>query len=251
MPSPSYPNPADYHFASTPDLGDGPARQYYEKLFRGLAHKLNNQTSVVHGFSSLLLMQDNLDSGVRDNISHMKEASNQMTALMSRVLVLAGCGRPALQRVQLGEFLSMMERPTRELMQGLGVPFTVNIAKDLPSILADPSRLRELVFELLRNGGEAAAAAGNGQVAFDVFAPGQTSPLESPHVDIFIRNSGQTIAPEKIATAFEPFHGTKGSDHFGLGLPTAAMITRNLGGKLGIRSHDGTTTVWLSLPALP
>ena len=251
MSTATFPNPTDYHFASIPDLGEGPARQHYEKLFRGLAHKLNNQTSVVHGFSSLLLMQDNLDSGVRDNISHMKDASNQMSALMSRVLLLAGCGRPAMQRVQLGEFLTMMDRAMRELMQGLGVPFTLNVAKDLPAIQADPSRLRELLFELLRNAAEAADAAGNGQVAFDAFAPGQASPIDDPHVDIFIRNSGQTIPPAKVATAFEPFHGTKGSEHFGLGLPTAAMITQHLGGKLGIRSHEGTTTVWLALPALP
>ena len=250
MSSPSFPNPSEYHFASTPDLGNGPARDYYEKLFRGLAHKLNNQTSVVHGFSSLLLMQDNFDSGVRDNISHMKDASNQMTSLMSRVLVLAGCGRPAMQRVQLGEFLSMMDRPTRELMQSSGVPFSATIAKDLPAIMADPSRLRELLFELLRNAAEAAAAGGNGQVAFDAFAPGQASPVEAAQVDIFVRNSGQTIPPDKIANAFEPFHGTKGSDHFGLGLPTAAIITQNLGGRLGIRSHEGTTTVWLALPVL-
>jgi signal transduction histidine kinase len=251
MSSASFPNPSDYHFASIPDLGDGPTRRYYENLFRGLAHKLNNQTSVVHGFSSLLLMQDNLDSGVRDNLSHMKEASNQMSALMSRVLLLAGCGRPAPQRVQFAEFLARMDRPMRELMYGLGVPFTANIAKDLPAIQADPSLLRELLMELLRNAAEAATAAGNGQVAFDTFAPGQASPIGTPHVDMFIRNSGQTIPPGKIATAVEPFHGTKGSDHFGLGLTTAAMITRNLGGKLGIRSHQGTTTVWLALPALP
>ena len=240
-------NPADYVFATPPDLGTGATRAYYEKLLRGLAHKLNNQTSVVHGFSSLLLMTGGLDQGTRDNISHMKEAANQMSSLMNRVLLLGGCGRAAMQRVQLVEFLRMLEKPIRELMQENAVAYNSSIPATLPMVEADPSRLRELLFELLRNAVEAAAGA-NGQVALDVMGPGAASPASENSIDIFVRNSGVIMPQEKIPQAFEPFTGNKGSEHFGLGLPTAAMLADLFKGRLGIRTFNQTTMVWLKLP---
>jgi signal transduction histidine kinase len=241
-------NPADFIFPAPPELGLGSTREYYEKLLRGMAHKLNNQTSVVHGFASLLLMGNQLDQTTRDNIVHMKDSSNQMSALVNRVLVLGGCGRAAIQRIQLGEFLAMLDRPIRELMQENTVTYSCNVAANLPAINADPSRLRELLFELLRNAAQA-AAAGNGQVALDACAPGQASPPELKQIDIFVRNSGQTLEPARIPQAFEPFTGTRGSEHFGLGLPTAAMLANLFGGRLGMRTANGTTTAWLMLPA--
>ena len=247
MPATSLPDPADYHFPSPPDLGQGPARAYQETLFRGLAHKLNNQISVAHGFSSLLLMQDNLDEATRENVSHIKEASTQMTSLLSRVLLLAGCSLPVPQPIDTADFLARLERPAREIMHARGVGFVVSASGDLPCLHADPARLRELLLEILRNAGE--AAAGHGQVAFDIF--GSDPEAASPHVDFFIRNSGQVWESAAIARAFEPFHSSKGSEHSGLGLPGAALLARLMGGRLGIHSQQGTTTVWVRLPVSP
>lgn len=241
-------NPADYVFATPPDLGPGATRAYWEKLLRGLAHKLNNQISVVHGFSSLLLMTGNPAQEMRDNIAHMKEAANQMSSLMNRVLLLGGCGRAAMQRIQLGEFLQMLEKPIGELMQEHGVPFRSNIPAALPLVEADPSRLRELLFELLRNAAEAAGEA-NGQVRLDVVASGPAGPGNGRRIDIFVRNSGVVLPTEKIPQAFEPFTGNKGSEHFGLGLPTAAMLADLFKGRLGLRTLGETTVAWLQLPA--
>lgn len=247
MPSTSLPDPADFFFPPPPDLGHGPVRAYQESLFRSLAHKLNNQISVVHGFSSLLMMQDNLDEATRDNISHIKDASTQMSTLLDRVLLLAGCLQPAPRPIDTNDFLTRIERPARELMHARGVGFVLSAAPDLPGIQADPARLRELLLELVRNAAE--AAEGNGQAAFDILATGQPGPHGTPMVDFFIRNSGHPWDAGAIARAFDPFHSTKGSEHSGLGLPGAALLASLMGGRLGVHSAAGTTTVWVSLPA--
>jgi signal transduction histidine kinase len=67
-------------------------------------------------------------------------------------------------------------------------------------------------------------------------------------VDIFIRNSGPTIPPENLPKVFEPFMTTKESSHYGIGLTAAAVLSGMMDIPLGIRSKDGTTTVWLQVP---
>lgn len=236
-----------YVFAPATPLGEGPVRAYYDRLLKGLAHKLNNQTSVVQGFSSLLLMQDDLSKESRENIEHMKQSGEDIAKLMARILTLAGCIQCSTQSIQLNEFLRMLNDSVRKLCTAKGVPFESRIAANLPAVQCDPSRLRELVFELLRNACES-AAAGGGQVALDVLGPGAYTPLSDNRIDLFIRNSGEKFPPDKIAEAFAPFVSTKSSEHFGLGLSVAAVLTDAIGARLGICSDNNTTKVWLSIP---
>ncbi len=246
MPASLYPNPADFHFPPTGDGITADAPPSDETLWRGLAHKLNNQISVVHGFASLMMMQDSLDQASRENVAHMKQAANQMAGILGKVLFLAGIQKPSPQKVDLSGFFASLDAPMHNLMDMAEVPCVLDVRPDLPAVIADPARLKEMLIELWKNAAEAAGS--DGQVAMDVFGPGLASPPESRQVDIFIRNSGRTIPPEKLPSIFEPFASTKGSEHPGLGLPTALRIARSMGGRLGLRSAAETTTVWIGIP---
>lgn len=245
MPASRYPDPADFHFPPATEAASSPCRPD-ESLWRGLAHKLNNQISVVHGFASLMMMQDTLDHASRENVGHMKQAANQMAGILGKVLFLAGVQSNTPQRVDLNVFFAGLHAPLHNLMDMADVPCALDIRPDLPAVIADPARLREMIIELWKNAADAAGS--DGQVAMDVFGPGLASPPESRQVDIFIRNSGRTIPPEKLPSIFEPFASSKGSEHPGLGLPTAVRIAASVGGRLGLRSTNDTTTVWIVIP---
>ena len=67
-------------------------------------------------------------------------------------------------------------------------------------------------------------------------------------VDILVSNTGSQIAPEKMQEIFRPFHGSKNSNHLGLGLTIAAMLSHQMNIQLGVASENNTTTFWLSCP---
>ena len=63
-----------------------------------------------------------------------------------------------------------------------------------------------------------------------------------------VSNTGSQIAPDKLQEIFRPFTGNKNSNHLGLGLTIAAMLSHQMGLQLGVGSENNTTTFWLSCP---
>ncbi|CAN5420508.1 hypothetical protein BH23VER1_BH23VER1_35400 [soil metagenome] len=220
--------------------------EFYNQLLRGMTHKLNNMLAVIQGFSSLILMNDDLDPGTKENLDHMKEAAQSASGLSERILAAGGCARINPQSLKLGDFLPMIDSSLRAPFSKYGVPFSINLAPNVPAVTADSSRLKEVLIELLKNGAEAAAEAG-GEVSLDIVPPGEIT-QGSDRVDVFIRNSGPTIPPDKLPTLFHPFVTTKDSSHCGIGLTAAFVLAGMMDIPLGLKSEDGVTTAWLQIP---
>ncbi len=235
-------------FADHLVLDESPTRDFYKSALQGLIHKNNNILGVVQGFSSLILM-DEVPSGVKENVEQMRDSAIIGSDLSKVILTAAGCARVTPETISLSDLVPHIERTTREKCEAAGVPLQFNARSGLPAIVADGGRLIELLVELIKNAAEAAAAIPGGEVAVDILPPGEASPVEENRVDFFIRNSSETLSPEKLRDAFAPFHGNKTSEHFGLGLTTAGVLAGQMSMRLGLRSADGTTTAWLSMPA--
>lgn len=237
-----------FFFADHLVLDESPTRDFYKSILQGLIHKNNNVLGVIQGFSSLILMDDGLAPSLRENVEQMKNSSMDASELAKVMLTAGGCARVLPETVDLAEFLPNIERKTREACEEQSLSVRFNASPDLPPIVADSNRLNELLTELIRNAAEAAGTVSGGEVAVDVLPPGEASGVELNRVDFFIRNSGEDIPEEKLHEIFKPFLSTKGSTHYGLGMTSAGVLAGQMNMRLGIRSAEGTTTVWLSMP---
>jgi len=239
-----------FFFADHLILDDSPTRDFYKSVLQGLIHKNNNVFGVIQGFSSLILM-DEVPDLMRENVEQMRDSSINASDLARIILTTAGCARVSTETISLSDLLPHIEYSARDKCERAGVPLEFNArAGDLPMITADGGRLSELLGELIKNAAEAAADVPGGEVAIDVLPPGDASPAEDGCIDIFIRNSSKDLSDEDIRGAFVPFQGDKGSDHYGIGLTTAGVLAGQMGMRFGLRCADGTTTAWLSLPAV-
>jgi len=245
----SEPNPYGYVMALPPQIQGSAAGDFFNGLLRGLTHKQNNFLAVIQGFSSLILMTDGLDPLVKENLDHMKEAAQGAAGLAERILAAGGCVRINPQPVQLKEYVPLIEGSLRAPCQKLGVQFQLNVSPEVPGVSADNGRLKDVLGELILNGAEAVVASGKpGTVAVDILPPGKVPGGRPGCVDIFVRNSGTGIVPDKLRDVFKPFMSTKDSKHYGIGLTIAAVLLSQMGGTLGVKSDPETTTFWVSLP---
>ena len=220
---------------------------FHQELLRGLTHKLNNLLAVIQGFSSLILMNEDTDPGVLENVGHIREASVSMSSLSERIRSAGGCGKITLQPLNVGDYITVVEATMRDPFVKANVPFELDVRPGLPSVMVDPTKLKDILLELLKNAAEA-ATKGNGRAMLRVCGPGVITPAAERRVDILVSNTGSQVAPEKLGDVFKPFSGSKNTNHLGLGLTIAAMLAHQMNLQLGVHSENFTTTFWLSCP---
>lgn len=234
-------------FSTHLQLGSEHSEGFHQELLRGLTHKLNNLLAVIQGFSSLILMTDDLDPGVAENMQHIREASVGVSALSERIRSAGGCAKLTPQALSLNEYLSVVEGALLEPFSKNNLQLEAEVQPGLPPILVDPTKFKDILIELLKNAAEAAGGTG-GRAMLKIAGPGVITPADQRRVDILVSNTGSQIPQDKLAQMFRPFNGSKNSNHLGLGLTIAAMLSHQMGLQLGLASENNTTTAWLSCP---
>ncbi len=239
---------SDFFFADHLVLDESPTRAFYKNLLQGLIHKNNNTLGVIQGFATLISMEDGLDGDLQENIEHMRQSVATTSELAKVILTAGGCANVESEAVDLSVMLPYIKQTSQAICGKTGANLQVNQEGPLPPILADTSRFQELIRELVKNAAEATVDSGQGEVVVDILPPGSLSPSQTDRVDIFIRNTCQDIEPGNLQKVFHPFHTSKDNSHYGIGLTTAGVLAGQMQMRLGLRSSEGTTTAWLSIP---
>jgi signal transduction histidine kinase len=121
-------------------------------------------------------------------------------------------------------------------IEASGVEVELDVPPLLPSINADPERLRQVLQNLVRNAIE--AMPGGGVLTIRVR-------LGEDQVELEVADTGQGFGDE--APVFDAFFTTK-SKGTGLGLSIVHRIVTDHGGTIRVRSRAGDTCFTISLP---
>ena len=169
-------------------------------------------------------------AGVRDGIEHL---DGLLTGLL--VYVRASVEPLALERVELGECLEEALRALRERLerQDARVQFG-----DLPAVLADGGRTRDLLCALVDNALTFASDAPP-VIAVDAERDGEAWSVTVTDNGIGLPDD----ARERVVQPFERAHSRSLATGPGLGLAIARTIVERRGGRLTIEAAGGGGTV--------
>jgi PAS domain S-box-containing protein len=123
-----------------------------------------------------------------------------------------------------------------------GVTVSTRIADDLPTIMADPVQIEQVVINVLRNAIEATRKAGASREVQIEAASNRSE------VVVVVQDSGPGFTVESLQRAFEPFYSSKG-DGMGLGFSISQDIVQRHGGRIHARNNPaGGAIVEFTLP---
>jgi CheY-like chemotaxis protein len=109
------------------------------------------------------------------------------------------------------------------------------------TVRGDPTELREVVTNVLKNAIDSIASGGRVTVS---------ARRQRGQIHLRIRDNGSGIPSEILTKVFDPFYTTKGERGTGLGLSLSQQIVDQHGGSIKIDSKEGSgTTVSVMLPA--
>jgi signal transduction histidine kinase len=240
------------------EAGQAEARREMESLrqvarlkdeFLGqVSHELRTPLTIIHGYSELMVegMLDDQET-IRQSAGEIHSSSALMLRLVDDLLDTSrlDSGRIELKRCQLDLSNWLIRLATRFGQASPSHRIVVDVCEPLPSVLADPDRLGQVLNNLLSNATRYSPQGSAIRVAADIVGD---------FVEIKVIDQGSGIPPEDCARIFEKFyrgkHGaTLAVRGAGLGLAVARQLVEAHGGAIGVRSAPGTgSTFWVRLP---
>lgn len=161
--------------------------------------------------------------------------------LAAELLGYAGRAPLAVASVELLPLLCALAHTLRSTL-GTGIDVAVDVERDCPPCLADPTVLEAALLNLAINARDAMPHRGSLRLGaeFDGTAG----------IAVIVEDTGRGMEADVAAQAALPFFTTRDDPLAGMGLAAVAGFARQSGGRLELRSRPGVgTTVRLILPA--
>jgi len=216
-------------------------------LAGGIAHDFNNLLTGIMGNANLAALDISPNSRVQQNLKQIEIASQRAAELCQQMLAYAGKGRFVVQRVEIG---SLVENTVPLLRASISkkAELHFDLETGLPSIVADPTQMRQIVMNLVLNASEALGEQ-DGEIFIttrlvrpttDYFGGAALTPpeLNQDFVLFQVRDTGCGMSAETLAKIFDPFFTTKFAGR-GLGLAAVQGIIRSHKGGLKVTSSPG------------
>lgn len=212
-----------------------------------MSHELRTPLNGIIGSTNLLL-QDTFLPEQKDQLSVLKFSSEHMLNLINDILDLSKLEADRIQLekavVDIPKFITKVIAPFTPQFEEKEVSFEVEVDEKLKrSVLADPTRLNQVLTNLLSN---ALKFTSKGSVKLAVKAVKVNS--DSMSMEFSVTDSGIGISEENKAKIFEQFtqadvKTTRKYGGTGLGLAISQKLVYLMGGELKVDSkyHKGSS----------
>ena len=218
-------------------------------LAAGVAHEINNPLTYVLGNIDLLRMrQRDLGPDVSLALTQIRDGIERIRDVVADLRAFARPDERLVGRVDPRAVCEAALRITASLVRHRAT-ITTAFAADTPTVIANESRLGQVVINLIVNASHAMPdrpTAANQIVVRTSRCPDGAAAIE-------VEDNGSGIPPEVVPRLFDPFFTTKApGEGTGLGLSVCHSIVAALDGRIEVTTEvDAGTTFRVIVPAAP
>jgi two-component system NtrC family sensor kinase len=194
------------------------------RLAAGIAHEINNPLGVILGYTRLL--RKKAQGSLAEDLGVIEEETLRCKEIVEGLLDLSRPERLSTRAVDVRELCAEVVGRLADARQIESVDVTVD---GTGVVDGDAPKLRQILFNLVRNAIEAAGPGG--RVAIRVAG-------DEAGVEVEVVDSGPGLAPGVHERLFEPFFTTKPRGT-GLGLAVSQAFARAHGGEITVGDDPG------------
>ncbi len=226
-------------------------------LAGGVAHDFNNILTAMTGYATLLQMKIGREDSLSPYIDQILSASGKGANLTKSLLAFSRQQPLSLKPVSLNNILGDTTKLLKRLLTEDVALETIPSPDDI-IIMADPTHLDQILFNLTANASD--AMPDGGRLTIETRLVEMDDEIRATHgVDrpgkyalMTVSDTGKGMDEKTMGRIFEPFFTTKEAGKgTGLGLATVYGIVRQHEGYISVRSRPGSgTTFFIYLPAV-
>jgi PAS domain S-box-containing protein len=210
------------------------------ELAAGIAHELNTPLNSVLGSSELLLERADLEGRDRERLESIVRQARKASDIIQNLLDFAGQTGSLRDWADVNQVARDSLTLLRQRLENGGIILVEEYAADLPVLLLDASRMKEVFLSLAINALQAMPDGGRLTVR---------SEQRGDRVAMTFADTGEGIPSDVLPRIFEPFYTTRPvGQGTGLGLSVSLGIVQEHGGSMQAESEPGqgaTFVVWL------
>lgn len=224
-------------------------------LAGGIAHDFNNLMTIVQGHIDVALLGLSENDPAQQSLRAAQDAVDKTRAITGRLITFSRGGAPVVKPSRLQNLLA---GAAQRLLAATSVEWSLDAAGDLWPAEVDSNQIQQCFCHLIENARE--AMPDGGRLALraentDVEDADSLPLAPGPYLKLTFADSGAGIAPEHIASIFDPYFTTKplGKEKgLGLGLAVCHSVLKKHDGYITVSSDPGQgATFTLYLPARP
>ncbi len=212
---------------------------------RKVVHEVNNPLSIIKNYLRILGMKLSENGIAQDEIGIINEEIDRIGLMLQQLTTFSGGTIEKIEPVNVNDLLSDLVKIMKEsLMKESKIAIQLDLEPSLPNVMTEKNGLKQVFINLIKNAAEAMHERGNLQI----LTRHLSDQLESDvvdynkgfqgYVEITIKDDGPGIPHDIKSRLFEPFVGSKGGGHSGLGLSVVHNIINALNGTISYESDD-------------
>jgi two-component system sensor kinase FixL len=221
------------------------------EMAAGVAHELNQPLTAIanyaHACERLLARPEFDPADLREALRQITAQTVRAAAILRRLRALARNQRAEHAPVNINALVTELQELLQTDAVVHDVLLTLELAPDLPEVLADPGQIQQIILNLVRNSLDALAACNAGDRRIVI----RTAVAVDREVQLSVSDNGPGVSAEAMKRIFDPFFSTK-ENGTGLGLAISHTIARAHGGSVGYRPNvPKGACFYVLLPAQP
>jgi PAS domain S-box-containing protein len=230
------------------------ASQLKTEFLASMSHELRTPINVILGYTSLLRegIYGELIEAQEDALGRIHSTSQHLLELINNILDLskieAGMMPVNAEAVDVHELVAQLSATISPIIAKKGLVYEVNVAEDLPLLVTDRVKLKQVLLNVLSNAIKFTPA---GRIRLAVCRR-----CDTPGVHIEVTDTGIGIREEHLRDIFEAFRQidqshTREFAGTGLGLSITKKLLDLMQGTIDVRSHFGEGSSFsIDLPQL-
>jgi len=203
------------------------------QLSSGIAHEINNPLGIIQGYTQLLMRNSIKGSAQYNDLKIIEKHVKGCKSIVENLLNFSRPSKTTKTLVFLDEMLTEQMEFVQHHADMRDIEMTTDFDPDVPPVLIDEKKIRQVLMNLLMN---AKHAVGDQGVI-------RLSTGYNPHTRravIRVTDTGHGIEKKNVSKIFDPFFTTKPpGEGTGLGLSVSYGIIKSHGGDIFVRSTPG------------
>ena len=198
-------------------------------LIAGVAHDLNNPLASVVGFADYMMENASLDDQHREPLRVIQQEAERAASIVKNLLTFARRNEGPWRPTAVPNLLKATSELMRNDLASRNIELIVDIEPGLPKLDIEPTRIQQVIVNLVTNAAQAIEATGKaGRILI-------RTRQWTDGIAVDVSDNGPGIPQAERDRIFDPFYTTKPEGTgTGLGLSISQGIVRDHGGRISL-----------------